>query len=623
MTIIYINTGTRANSGDGDSIRTAFTKINANFANLEETFATSGVTSFNGFAGVVTFTATNIIQKLGYVPYNASNPLNFVTSSLLDARLAEYINGTVLEDYATKQYVTDQGYVTLTALGDILAPYPDKEYVNELLATSGYTTFTAVTDYITLQGFITNEGLGNFLSVEQFVSILNGTEDRITSATEKLILNSDGIINMPRNGWRMVSPASNSSSIIYSNPANTNLELSVLTERLTGIGGSLDSATAGLFTSTFQFSGEDASLRFPSIKIWQNASFYDYDYYLSTSKGINAGIPKILGMEFTNTNLLLPFDYYTDPNNFFKPVQTPGYPNTIYTYWPGDTGRYGKSISLVVDTEKGVDGFDGLHGGNVYNSVDVTQGGISINAHRGQTIIRSFVPKDVDAEELGSINLEMPVQYAFNTDFMQFPKGTLLSDGLRVDLFRTAGIVVDEFQIKTANDSDFVVKVTDVSTTRTLRLSSTGILTLPNGTAISDADPGTNITVNDNSWTFGNDGTLNLPETTSAGNSIVQSTYNVQINSNGNLWTFGTDGNLTLPVGGEIKSAAGTGDVVIEANDGVARTWTFKSIGTLNLPNLGSIPGAGVGAVGDMCRNGDALYFKTSSGWAAVGLTLI
>lgn len=35
MSIVYINTGTSINSGDGDSIRTAFTKVNANFSTLD------------------------------------------------------------------------------------------------------------------------------------------------------------------------------------------------------------------------------------------------------------------------------------------------------------------------------------------------------------------------------------------------------------------------------------------------------------------------------------------------------------------------------------------------------------------------------------------------------------
>jgi hypothetical protein len=60
----------------------------------------------------------------------------------------------------------------------------------------------------------------------------------------------------------------------------------------------------------------------------------------------------------------------------------------------------------------------------------------------------------------------------------------------------------------------------------------------------------------------------------------------VEINTgynNANTWTFDTDGNLTVP--GEIKSAAGTGDVVVEANDGTARTWTFGADGLLTFPD--------------------------------------
>ena len=96
---------------------------------------------------------------------------------------------------------------------------------------------------------------------------------------------------------------------------------------------------------------------------------------------------------------------------------------------------------------------------------------------------------------------------------------------------------------------------------------------------------------------------------------------NIVIDSNGFLTTFDNTGNLLLPTGGEIKTALGTGNVVIEANDGTVRTWTFKSIGTLNLPDFGAVPGSGDGDVGDMCRNGDVLYFKTSTGWKTVGLS--
>ena len=57
----------------------------------------------------------------------------------------------------------------------------------------------------------------------------------------------------------------------------------------------------------------------------------------------------------------------------------------------------------------------------------------------------------------------------------------------------------------------------------------------------------------------------------------------IDITVNTSTWTFGTDGALTVP--GEIKTAASTGNVTIEANDGTARTWTFGSNGSLTLPD--------------------------------------
>ena len=53
----------------------------------------------------------------------------------------------------------------------------------------------------------------------------------------------------------------------------------------------------------------------------------------------------------------------------------------------------------------------------------------------------------------------------------------------------------------------------------------------------------------DSVWTFGTDGTLNLPDSVSAGNAIIQTTspINIQVNSNAHVWTFGTDGKLTAP----------------------------------------------------------------------------
>jgi hypothetical protein len=53
------------------------------------------------------------------------------------------------------------------------------------------------------------------------------------------------------------------------------------------------------------------------------------------------------------------------------------------------------------------------------------------------------------------------------------------------------------------------------------------------------------------------------------------------------LWTFDTTGNLILPAGGEIHSATGTGNVVVETNDGNnVRSWTFTGNGVIQNPVL-------------------------------------
>ena len=61
-------------------------------------------------------------------------------------------------------------------------------------------------------------------------------------------------------------------------------------------------------------------------------------------------------------------------------------------------------------------------------------------------------------------------------------------------------------------------------------------------------------------------------------------------NGSYSTWTFDSSGSLTLPTGGEIKSVAGTGDVVIHANNGTQRTWTFGAAGSITLPQ-GSVIG--------------------------------
>jgi hypothetical protein len=147
MAIInYINTGSGANSGDGDSLRTAFSKINSNFDSLVSNFVAAGVTSWNGRVGIVEFTNTDLLTLLGYTPYPSTNPDGFITSStvaLSNYAKIDYVNTTFvfvsdlstynfastnyvdlkLTEYPTLTYLDDQQYLTSINLPNFLTQY--------------------------------------------------------------------------------------------------------------------------------------------------------------------------------------------------------------------------------------------------------------------------------------------------------------------------------------------------------------------------------------------------------------------------------------------------------------------------------------------------------------------
>jgi len=86
-------------------------------------------------------------------------------------------------------------------------------------------------------------------------------------------------------------------------------------------------------------------------------------------------------------------------------------------------------------------------------------------------------------------------------------------------------------------------------------------------------------------WTFGQDGSLNIPLSTT-GAALIQTTGDISILATAKTWTFGANGNLTLPTGGQIKTAANTGTVVINTNNGATTsTWTFGTDGTVTFPD--------------------------------------
>jgi hypothetical protein len=131
---------------------------------------------------------------------------------------------------------------------------------------------------------------------------------------------------------------------------------------------------------------------------------------------------------------------------------------------------------------------------------------------------------------------------------------------------------------------------------------------------------GVEISADGNSWQFGTDGNLILPQTNmqsspapvslpgitftdgtfqktaATGNTLVNGEYTVSL---------GADGALVLPVGSVIQTSANIGNVVIEANNGISSTWIFSGDGGLTFSDGGTLrvkgtaPSTARGAVGD------------------------
>ena len=90
--------------------------------------------------------------------------------------------------------------------------------------------------------------------------------------------------------------------------------------------------------------------------------------------------------------------------------------------------------------------------------------------------------------------------------------------------------------------------------------------------------------VSANTWTFNPDGNLTIPGNL-IGNFISSPAPIISGFGNANFTGNITAGNILLSSGGEIKSAAGVGNVVIEANDGVSRVWKFASNAAMIFPD--------------------------------------
>ena len=129
-------------------------------------------------------------------------------------------------------------------------------------------------------------------------------------------------------------------------------------------------------------------------------------------------------------------------------------------------------------------------------------------------------------------------------------------------------------------------------------------------------------------WNFDADGNLTLPDsstiqTTNGDLNINSTNGRVNITSGPHTFTFDDDnvGRFIMPSQGVIAGDENgvrifAGNLATETGN----TWVFSGQALFSLPNLGVVPTT-EGTVGDLARNDDVLYFKTSTGWRTINLT--
>lgn len=98
MTLQYINTGTSANKGDGDTLRNAFRKINDNFREL---YASTGLSGIN--TPVVTIQDQNGLASVDIKSYSGTSTIAISTSTTLFTFSTVGYNGASIDIIANDQ----------------------------------------------------------------------------------------------------------------------------------------------------------------------------------------------------------------------------------------------------------------------------------------------------------------------------------------------------------------------------------------------------------------------------------------------------------------------------------------------------------------------------------------
>ena len=459
MAIITINTGSGANSGDGDSIRTAFTKINQNFRNLENSFVGAGVASFNGQGGVITFTATEIVSLLGYIPYSSTNPQNFLSSAVLDTYATQayvqnsltnyittstalgFVSTSTLQNYATLNYVNNTltnyltpgtlpgfltSYVTSTFLFSL--GYQDANQVNNLIAAagSGYITTATLLTYATIA------------YVDSSIAAV-GTADRITAkdnsgtVVASLIITPSG--NIQSSPGKISYQNNNTGILAFEHSSSSTF---------TKLGGRF-------YSSPFTATSVDFNLEFDYITGQLFLPEYNASTqrrYLSNTNPPNPQRPGWAAPGGSNINFQRArifstnYEYTADLSNTENP-------------WD-----WGKAVVLAVDVDRT------LGSGAVetfYNYAQVSANGVELYAHSGTVGISVGYP--VFRNDTYFVD---KLIYEFSPQGITFPDGTIQSTAGGGGGGNNANLTLSNLQPTSINNS----LVPDINATKNLGSTS-------------------------------------------------------------------------------------------------------------------------------------------------------
>jgi len=337
-----INVGSAELTGDGESLRSAFIKVNANFDEV--------------------YSATNTILT---VPTNISafnNDIGYLTSSTLSA----YLPNDNDTEYATKTFVTGQGYTTTATVNTSIA--------NSL---TNYATKT----FVTTQGYLTTSTLPVVHT------------DRISSGTVSIYVAADGKLNLPRG-----SLVFNNTASVVASLADINLQ-QVLTHSTT----STDYIAAGTYDNANPYNAPYVVIRLevtPPVPLFQGDILAGAGFPVPTTiKYAGTGtFSNVLILDCDFSRVLLPAPPVTitvarplvndaltiESTDGIDLVLKPGGDrNTIIHNDLIPYGQYGSSLGSPINRFKHL----WMGGGTIYLQDEITNADTAITARNGQFTI--------------------------------------------------------------------------------------------------------------------------------------------------------------------------------------------------------------------------------------------